>query len=210
MVVGDHAGGSSPLKRRGNRGMAQGTVKWFNDAKGYGFIQVEGGEDVFVHYSAIQAQGFKSLAEGDKVEFEVTKGPKGLQASNVRKAYDLQTPTQRRRRPAGIPAGRFIFQSSAGGGGKEKPRRCCGLARPGRPAGERAGPSGPVVPGSSRATCNCYIRALGGDHLTDHRRGTHRLDHLPFSARPDIRPRSLRPRTGRRLPARGSVTSSPA
>jgi len=78
-------GGSTP-KERGNRGMAQGTVKWFNDAKGYGFIQVEGGEDVFVHYSAIQAQGFKSLAEGDKVEFEVTKGPKGLQASNVRKA----------------------------------------------------------------------------------------------------------------------------
>ena len=66
--------------------MAQGTVKWFNDAKGYGFIQVVGGEDVFVHYSAIQAQGFKSLAEGDKVEFEVTKGPKGLQASNVRKS----------------------------------------------------------------------------------------------------------------------------
>ena len=66
--------------------MANGQVKWFNDAKGYGFITQEGGEDVFVHYSAIQAQGFKSLAEGDKVEFEVTKGPKGLQASNVRKA----------------------------------------------------------------------------------------------------------------------------
>ena len=65
--------------------MATGTVKWFNDAKGYGFITQEGGEDVFVHYSAIQAQGFKSLAEGDKVEFEVTRGPKGLQASNVRK-----------------------------------------------------------------------------------------------------------------------------
>ena len=65
--------------------MAQGTVKWFNDAKGYGFITQESGEDVFVHYSAIQTQGFKSLAEGDKVEFEVTRGPKGLQASNVRK-----------------------------------------------------------------------------------------------------------------------------
>lgn len=65
--------------------MATGSVKWFNDAKGYGFITQEGGEDVFVHYSAIQAGGFKSLAEGDKVEFEVTKGPKGLQASNVRK-----------------------------------------------------------------------------------------------------------------------------
>ena len=65
--------------------MAQGQVKWFNDAKGYGFITQEGGEDVFVHYSAIQAQGFQSLAEGDKVEFEVTRGPKGLQAANVRK-----------------------------------------------------------------------------------------------------------------------------
>ncbi len=65
--------------------MAQGHVKWFNDAKGSGFISQEDGEDVFVHFSAIQAQGFKSLVEGDKVEFEVTKGPKGLQASNVRK-----------------------------------------------------------------------------------------------------------------------------
>ena len=65
--------------------MAQGSVKWFNDAKGYGFIQQDGGEDVFVHHSAIQAQGFRSLSEGDRVEFEVTKGPKGLQAANVRK-----------------------------------------------------------------------------------------------------------------------------
>ena len=65
--------------------MAQGTIKWFNDAKGYGFIKTENGEDVFVHYSAIQAQGFKSLAEGERVEFEVTRGPKGLQATNVRK-----------------------------------------------------------------------------------------------------------------------------
>ena len=66
--------------------MAQGTVKWFNAEKGYGFIAVDGGADVFVHYSAIQAQGFKSLVEGDRVEFEVTRGPKGLQAANVRKA----------------------------------------------------------------------------------------------------------------------------
>jgi cold shock protein len=66
--------------------MAQGSVKWFNDAKGFGFISQEDGEDVFVHFSAVQAQGFKSLAEGDKVEFEVTRGPKGLQAANVRKA----------------------------------------------------------------------------------------------------------------------------
>jgi CspA family cold shock protein len=65
--------------------MAQGTVKWFNDAKGYGFISQPGGEDVFLHFSAIQAQGFKSLSEGDRVEFEVVRGPKGLQAANVRK-----------------------------------------------------------------------------------------------------------------------------
>jgi CspA family cold shock protein len=66
-------------------GMATGQVKWFNDAKGFGFITQEGGEDVFVHFSAIQASGFKSLTEGDRVEFEVTRGPKGLQAANVRK-----------------------------------------------------------------------------------------------------------------------------
>ena len=66
--------------------MAQGLVKWFNDAKGYGFITQEDGQDVFVHYSAIQASGFRSLAEGDRVEFEVTRGPKGLQAANVKKA----------------------------------------------------------------------------------------------------------------------------
>ncbi|MDP9054919.1 MAG: cold-shock protein [Acidobacteriota bacterium] len=60
-----------------------GTVKWFNAAKGFGFIQRESGEDVFVHFSAIQSNGYKSLDEGARVEFEVTNGPKGLQASNV-------------------------------------------------------------------------------------------------------------------------------
>jgi cold shock protein len=65
--------------------MAKGTVKWFNDAKGFGFIAQEGGKDVFVHHTAIVAEGFRSLAEGDNVEFEVVEGPKGLQASNVRK-----------------------------------------------------------------------------------------------------------------------------
>ncbi len=60
-----------------------GTVKWFNDAKGFGFITTEAGEDVFVHFSAIQGNGFRSLQEGAAVEFEVVKGPKGLQASNV-------------------------------------------------------------------------------------------------------------------------------
>ncbi|EAT16950.1 cold-shock protein [Desulfuromonas acetoxidans] len=63
--------------------MAQGSVKWFNDAKGFGFIEQDGGPDVFVHFSAIQGDGFKSLAEGDRVEFEITDGQKGPQAANV-------------------------------------------------------------------------------------------------------------------------------
>jgi len=60
-----------------------GTVKWFNDAKGFGFITTEGGEDVFVHFSAIQGNGFRTLSEGARVEFDVVQGPKGLQAANV-------------------------------------------------------------------------------------------------------------------------------
>ncbi|HEX3698775.1 MAG TPA: cold shock domain-containing protein [Polyangia bacterium] len=66
--------------------MATGKVKWFNDAKGYGFIAREDGPDVFVHHTAIQSEGFRSLSEGQTVEFDITEGPKGLQAANVRKA----------------------------------------------------------------------------------------------------------------------------
>jgi CspA family cold shock protein len=64
--------------------VAQGTVKWFNNEKGYGFIAVDGGQDVFVHYSAIQSDGYKSLDENQRVEFDVVQGPKGPQADGVR------------------------------------------------------------------------------------------------------------------------------
>jgi CspA family cold shock protein len=65
-------------------GMAQGTVKWFNSEKGYGFIAVDGGNDLFVHYTAIQMDGYRSLEDGQRVEFEVGEGPKGPQAEHVR------------------------------------------------------------------------------------------------------------------------------
>jgi cold shock protein len=102
-LLGDGAGGGDPVSRRWlpfadvsefngdpvpgakESAVAIGTVKWFNDAKGFGFISQEGGEDVFVHFSAIQGDGFRTLAEGDRVEFEITRGPKGLQAANVRR-----------------------------------------------------------------------------------------------------------------------------
>jgi CspA family cold shock protein len=66
--------------------VARGKVKWFNNSKGFGFIQQEDGTDIFVHFSAIQGEGYKTLDEGQEVEFEITQGPKGLQASNVLKA----------------------------------------------------------------------------------------------------------------------------
>jgi CspA family cold shock protein len=66
--------------------MANGKVKWFNDAKGFGFLEQDNGDDVFCHFSAITGEGFKSLQEGDEVTFDVVKGPKGLQAANVKKA----------------------------------------------------------------------------------------------------------------------------
>jgi CspA family cold shock protein len=69
--------------------MAQGTVKWFNDSKGFGFITAEDGTDLFVHHTSVQGSGFKSLAEGDKVTFDIEKGPKGPKAVNVIKLQSI-------------------------------------------------------------------------------------------------------------------------
>jgi CspA family cold shock protein len=74
---------SAKIRQKQEHQMEQGTVKWFNDAKGYGFISRQNGDDVFVHFSAIQAGGFRSLQEGQSVQFDLTKGPKGFQAENV-------------------------------------------------------------------------------------------------------------------------------
>jgi cold shock protein len=77
---------ATSTKKEQSNTMETGTVKWFNDAKGYGFISRQNGEDVFVHFSAIQASGFRSLQEGQQVQFDVVKGPKGWQAENVKGA----------------------------------------------------------------------------------------------------------------------------
>ena len=80
-----HIAGLDPVPPLEADRMARGKVKWFNDAKGYGFIEQEGGEDVFVHFSAISMEGFKTLAEGQEVEFEIKSGDKGLHAANVQR-----------------------------------------------------------------------------------------------------------------------------
>src|SRR5205085_10655286 len=86
LLVGGSVPGPSLFCRQEGGTLAQGTVKWFSNEKGYGFIEREGGEDVFVHFSAITMDGYKSLTEGQRVEFEVVQGPKGAQAANVQAA----------------------------------------------------------------------------------------------------------------------------
>jgi len=82
-LIGNDSSQQKIQKQKKVTKMEQGTVKWFNDAKGFGFISRQSGDDVFVHFSAIQSNGFKSLQEGQAVSFTVAKGPKGLQAENV-------------------------------------------------------------------------------------------------------------------------------
>ena len=91
--------------------MEQGTVKWFNDAKGFGFITRQNGEDVFVHHTAIQSQGFRSLQEGQQVQFNVVKGPKGWQAENVQASNPESQDFRNSRRTANQPPFSFCINS---------------------------------------------------------------------------------------------------
>ena len=93
--------------------METGTVKWFNDAKGYGFISRQNGEDVFVHFSAIQSSGFRSLQEGQQVQFDVVKGPKGWQAENVKGGLN-QLHKRNSKQAQGRPPGRPCCFESRG------------------------------------------------------------------------------------------------
>jgi len=103
--------------------LAQGTVKWFSNEKGYGFIEREGGEDVFVHFSAITQEGYKSLTEGQRVEFEVVQGPKGAQAANVQPVY-LSFRNQIPGPPKGGPL--FFWEDSSRW---RSPGRMCSMSR---------------------------------------------------------------------------------
>src|ERR1051325_2691984 len=120
--------------------MAKGKVKWFNDAKGFGFIAQESGPDVFVHFTAIQAEGFRSLAEGDTVEFEVAQGPKGWQAQNVRKVCWSEAQWQRVRSSAPGPLAfpRLILGHDSASGRRAAPAPPRPARRPGHGAGAAA------------------------------------------------------------------------
>src|SRR5579859_6981510 len=101
-----------------------GTVKWFNDAKGYGFISRQNGEDVFVHFSAIQANGFRSLQEGQQVQFDVVKGPKGWQAENVKGVWNHYQNSDEKGGPQRPPFFLGVRVSESCGGGS-LPRSPC-------------------------------------------------------------------------------------